>query len=264
MLRPETEKLWQRLREERLLDGFVLAGGTALAMHIDHRLSEDLDFMYPDMKLPRERLTALRRKLAAEGFELTANDSPIGVEAFSESGLDYHDYQQDYMVNGLVKLTFVAPEPENAKQLEHIEASGPRVASIQEIFGLKCIVAADRSKSRDWFDLYTLLKSGIFQPFDIYRAFARSGVPGKFDIAMMRLCSGKPSETDEGYEALLPNPPSIKEMSEYFKVVRDEAERAIAAAQVREMLAKAKPLGSMASGSTPPPAGRTRPKPPRV
>jgi predicted nucleotidyltransferase component of viral defense system len=31
--------------------GFVLVGGTALTMHLGHRVSEDLDFMWADTRL---------------------------------------------------------------------------------------------------------------------------------------------------------------------------------------------------------------------
>lgn len=229
MLRPDTEALWRRLRDERLLEGFVLVGGTALSLHLDHRVSEDLDFMFLDRKLPVERLKLLRRKLELEGISLVPNDSPAGVEEFAEAGLEFNDFQQDFIANGTVKLTFVAPEPENRKQLEPVPELGPRVASLPEIFRLKCIVAADRSKTRDWFDLYTMLKIGRFQPLDIYRAFERAGAVSKYDIAMMRLCSGKPSVNDEGFEALLENPPTLEEMRDYFVVVRDKVEQAAAA-----------------------------------
>ncbi|WP_289509286.1 nucleotidyl transferase AbiEii/AbiGii toxin family protein [Hydrogenophaga sp. 2FB] len=230
MLRPDTEKLWHRLRDERALDGFILVGGTALSMHLNHRLSEDLDFMYLGKKLPRERLDLLRRILAAEGIDLQSNDSPLGVEEFEQAGYDLRDFQQDFIASGTVKVTFVAPEPESARQLEPVSGPGPRVASLAEIFRLKCIVAADRSKTRDWFDLYLMLKQELFQPVDIFNAFVRSGAPSKFDIAMMRLCSGVPGVNDEGYESLMSDPPSIKDMRDYFIVVRREAEKAAARA----------------------------------
>lgn len=53
MLRPDTERLWHFLLHQTTLGGFVLVGGAALSMHLDHRISEDLDFMIPASKLPR-------------------------------------------------------------------------------------------------------------------------------------------------------------------------------------------------------------------
>lgn len=36
-----------------------------------------------------------------------------------------------------------------------------RVATTAEIFASKCLVCAERSKTRDWFDLYVLIKMDV-------------------------------------------------------------------------------------------------------
>jgi hypothetical protein len=43
MLKPDTEAVWQFLRRQPSLTGFVLMGGSALALRLGHRQSEDLD-----------------------------------------------------------------------------------------------------------------------------------------------------------------------------------------------------------------------------
>ncbi len=103
-----------------------------------------------------------------------------------------------------------------------------RVASLEEIFRLKCIACANRSKTRDWLDLYLLLRGGYFQPIDMRVPFEAAGVIQKFDIAMQRLCSGKPEAGDEGYETLLDKPPSVAQMRDYFLDIRNQIERAVA------------------------------------
>ncbi len=223
MLRPETEKLWGHLKTQPALRGFVLVGGTALSMHLHHRLSEDLDFMIPEKRLPRAQIEALRRECANAGLPFVANDSAQGLMEFEDTGLDYHDYQQDYVVAGAVKLTLVAPDPEVLVHLNPGDRGGPRVASLEEIFRLKCIACANRTKSRDWLDMYLLLQGGHFQPVDIYRTFERSGVLQKFDIAMARMTRGRVGLTDEGYDTLLSSPPSVAQMQAYFCDVFDEA-----------------------------------------
>ena len=67
---------------------------------------------------------------------------------------------------------------------------------------------------------------------DIFRTFERANVPSKYDIAMMRLCSGKPSLHDEGFESLLQSPPTIPEMRDYFAQARDSIEAEITQLQV--------------------------------
>ena len=52
-LAPETRRVWEFLSAQPALGGFILIGGTALTMHIGHRISEDLDFITVAHKLPR-------------------------------------------------------------------------------------------------------------------------------------------------------------------------------------------------------------------
>lgn len=229
MLRPDTQALWDHLEMNPLLGGFVLVGGTALAMHLRHRVSEDLDFMIATNKLPRERIEVLKRDCADAGFVFRSNDPAAGLLEFEDTGMDYGDYQQDYVVADSVKLTFVAPDSEVRVLLGAGMVKAPRVASIEEIFRLKCIACANRTKSRDWLDMYILLQRGYFQPIDIYRTFELAGVVSKFDIAMMRMTVGEVPSTDEGFDALIQNPPSIDMMQEFFRDVFSEVQSAVAA-----------------------------------
>lgn len=228
MLRPDTEKLWTHLKDHAGLSGFVLVGGTALSMHLNHRVSEDLDFMAPVTRLPRKQIEALKKDCARSGFGFTPNDNLIGMREFEDTGLDYHDYQQDYVVGGSVKLTLVAPDAEVAVHLNAGQAGRPRVASLEEIFRLKCMACANRTKSRDWLDMYLLLRGEHFQPIDIYWTFERAGMTSKFDIAMSRMTQGTVGQADEGYETLLAKPPSVAEMQNYFGEVFDRVQYDVA------------------------------------
>ena len=204
--------------------GFVLVGGTALTMHLGHRVSEDLDFMWADTRLPPARSAGLRRWLDEHGITLAANDSVAAMEEFSDSGLSLMDYQQNFIADGTVKLTLVAPEQEVRHFLPHDPEAPLRVATLEEVFRLKCLACADRSKSRDWLDLYIMLTRGFFEPIEVLRTFESAGVPAKFDIAMMRMCQASPQPDDEGFESLLPDPPSLAQLKSYFIELRDEIE----------------------------------------
>ena len=59
MLKPDTEGVWQFLRRQPGLTGFVLMGGSALALRLGHRQSKDLDFVWPGPELPRDRLEVM-------------------------------------------------------------------------------------------------------------------------------------------------------------------------------------------------------------
>lgn len=134
------------------------------------------------------------------------------------------DYQQNYIAAETVKLTLVAPEREVRVFLPNDPNAALRVASVEEIFRLKCLACADRSKSRDWLDLYLMLRQGLFTPIEVLRTFQTAGVPAKFDIAMLRLCQAHKQADDEGYESLLERPPTLAEMRDYFVMLRDQIE----------------------------------------
>jgi Nucleotidyl transferase AbiEii toxin, Type IV TA system len=54
-----TQKNFARLKDDPRLAGFTLVGGTALALQIGHRISEDLDFNIFGQKLPIKSIDAL-------------------------------------------------------------------------------------------------------------------------------------------------------------------------------------------------------------
>jgi hypothetical protein len=64
-----TEAMLRNLFHAKLLDGFYLAGGTGLALHLGHRVSQDLDCFAPDL-FDEEAFLQRIRSLA--GFSLVA------------------------------------------------------------------------------------------------------------------------------------------------------------------------------------------------
>ena len=234
MLPPQTEKLWQFLRAQPSLAGFVLIGGSALALRIQHRLSEDLDFAFHGAQLPRIRLQTLLVAARTSGFHFTLDDDAAAVQEFASGGLELHDYQQNYLVDQTVKVSFFAPDEPLRKLLAPPESSAPRLATLPEIFKTKCLVSALRSKSRDWIDLFLLLRDHRFTMQDYAAAFRDAGVESQRDISLQRLCSGTPQRGDEGFTHLLPNPPTIEEMKNFFIAQRDQLEIALAAESKRQ------------------------------
>lgn len=79
MLRPDTQKLWDCLQGSPLMNGFVLVGGTALTLHLRHRVSEDLDFMFAAHRLPHTQIDLLKRRCDLDGFSFAANDSAADI-----------------------------------------------------------------------------------------------------------------------------------------------------------------------------------------
>ncbi|MFT4587875.1 MAG: hypothetical protein ACI9VS_000770 [Candidatus Binatia bacterium] len=232
VLTPEADRLWSFLKERRILAGFVLLGGSALSLRIHHRVSEDLDFAYLAEKLPVRLLDQLQAEAAAAGIALTPDDDEAAMLEFSEGGLELRDYQQDFIGDGRVKVSFFAANiPLKSVLRESTERETPRLAELSELFQSKCLVCAMRSKSRDWFDLYVLMRDHGFLLADMEAAFREAGVPNQFEPALARLCSGKISAHDEGYSHLLDDAPSLDEIRDFFRRERDayessESERA--------------------------------------
>lgn len=234
LLPPETESVWRFLREQPALAGFVLVGGSALALRIEHRLSEDLDLAIPARELPRVRLDALTRVAAAAGFNFQYNDDEAAVREFSAGGLELHDHQQNFLVNRTVKVSFfVASEP-MAKVLSGAPEPTARVATLPEMFKAKCLVSAVRSKTRDWLDLYLLMREHGFSIWDYQASFREAGLEAQCDIGLSRLCSGVPQRDDEGYIHLLKNAPSLEQITAFFIAQREQLEIESAAEELKK------------------------------
>ena len=225
MLRPDTERLWHFLKEQPALGGFVLIGGSALALHLCHRLSEDLDFVSLDVKLPCARLAAVNRAASQAGFVFQPSTDPAAAEEFLNAGMELADYQQDFLVNGGIKLTFFAADPSLKAVLLPANAAAPRVAALDELFRSKSLLTAARARTRDWFDLYVLMRDHGFTLADFHAAFVRGGIPHQFDVGLNRLCSGIPAKADEGFEQLVDNAPTPAVMRDFFIHRRDDFER---------------------------------------
>ena len=70
MLIEPTARLWTVFKNKPELNGFVLIGGSALALRINHRKSEGLDFAWPHGKFPREALQELIKNTPNFRFKL--------------------------------------------------------------------------------------------------------------------------------------------------------------------------------------------------
>jgi len=212
-----TARLWHRLETEPLLAGWYLLGGSALALRIGHRLSEDLDFAWPEgTKLPVPKV----RILGSEGWSMERKDNAGSYDEFLIAGMSLHDYQQDFLATGsegTVKLTFFSPDQALAKLLPHSNSNVVIVPDTRVFFQTKALVASSRSTVRDWVDLYVLMTQHGFTMDDFVSAYESAGSKLQLDIAFNRLTSGQPRAGDPGIEELMPNPPAVETMADYFR-----------------------------------------------
>jgi len=151
-LDPPARVVFQQLGREPIVSAFFLAGGSALALHLGHRISIDLDFFSQrEYSMPEllGRLQALGR------LSIASQDSDTLVGE----------------LNGVKLSFFTYPYP----LLDSVVmCEGIQLASLLDIALMKMAAIAQRGKRRDFVDLYFL----CLQPFTLDRLLR--DMPRKF------------------------------------------------------------------------------------
>src|SRR3954470_806923 len=131
VLPADTAAMWLLVRRV-LPPSAYLIGGTAIAAHLQHRLSRDLDFCF-EGPVPLDELAAQLATLA-----------PVRVTSRRELG---HD-----LLMSRTKVQLLCPighrRVEPAPRVE-----GLRVAGLGDLLAMKLQVVVDRPELRDYFDL---------------------------------------------------------------------------------------------------------------
>jgi hypothetical protein len=233
LLPGNTKKLWATICSEPTtgdFSGFILVGGTALSLRIGHRISEDLDFVWAHNHpathydaLPRQAIDRAIYHLRNNfGFHIEKISYPAEEDDFTNDGLDLDDFHQDYIVGG-TKVTFFKASPDACTALgcanDKSRDNPLRVATIHEVFLLKSLVVTERAKTRDYFDLYTLLKERKANLQDAHDLLSKSGIINGWDVFSERLSSLPVRKDDEGYRQMLDGEdhPSLDDMREFFR-----------------------------------------------
>jgi len=239
-LPPPTRALFERLTDETLLEDMLLVGGSALALQIGHRLSEDLDFATLKPKLPTARLDTLMATLEAEGHQVSLLTPQSQMESFRiDTGKKLLDYARDYVVDG-AKLTFFArgsSAPPNqlawlAQSPRSTDHNGFAVLGLAGLFAMKSLLLADRARSRDLFDLMVLIRDHGFTIDEAFRLAGTLAPIEKRDIerhkAVMTGTIPLDAE-DEGFESIA-LAVGIEEIYAFFGSEVDRYERDVARA----------------------------------
>ncbi|MDP3956449.1 MAG: nucleotidyl transferase AbiEii/AbiGii toxin family protein [bacterium] len=136
-LTSETKKLWPRLNK---FSEFVLAGGTALALQLGHRVSADFDF-FSEKEIESSLL---------ERVEDIFKNSAIAVVLNTSE-------QLTVTVAG-VKITFLAYR--FRRQREPVILEGVRLLGIHDIAVSKAYALGRRATLKDYVDLYFIILEG--------------------------------------------------------------------------------------------------------
>ena len=157
-LSPAQQRLWVELGA--VPDPFVLYGGTALALHLGHRQSEDFDF-FADRNFDPEQL--YRTTSFLRGSQIT-QQAPNTLTCLVDRG-------------GPVKVSFFGlPHLARIRAPLVAEGNGLEIASLLDIAGTKAAVVQRRAQAKDYIDIDALVKqAGIDLPMQLAAARAING-----------------------------------------------------------------------------------------
>lgn len=148
ILTERTKSTLALLGKEEILKDCYLAGGPALALHLGHRLSFDLDF-FTNVEFERKKII---QQLEAFGLVVEKEDwgTILGKLGDIKFSLFYYKYP-------LV--------------VDTVDYHGINIASLQDIAAMKIDAISSRGTKRDFTDLYFLVKkfenlSELFKFYD--------------------------------------------------------------------------------------------------
>lgn len=237
-LPPRTRAVFDALAGNPRMGGFTLIGGTALALQIDHRKSEDLDFWLPAGRLDKSALAAIVRDLKQRGLRVepaTAHDRIVQARI---NGVDLLAVAQDYAINGS-KVTFFTRNDDAFMHFDtfaRLTDSGTafRILGQEGVFAMKSYVIHKRARSRDLFDLMTFVKAGKTIG-DILRAAADADPACLPEYAKSVLTGLVPlDKDDEGFDTVGVQV-SVEEIYRFFSHAIDAHEQRIALDIYRSM-----------------------------
>ena len=160
MINQQTQTVLDKFKEIPLFSEHkaILIGGTALAYHLSHRESFDLDICFPfAVKLPELDFLDYFEEVIPLEFDQSIIDSAIN------EGGDINEVMKRYIIDG-IKVDFVINPSSNIYESEILKEDNKhilghlRIASIESIFRLKSLLQLDRNKIRDLYDLVFILK----------------------------------------------------------------------------------------------------------
>jgi hypothetical protein len=192
-LAPHTGAIIEKISRLDCIKPFVLVGGTALSIQLHTRQSEDLDF---------QRWKSGKDDTLDIGWpEIQRQLSTIGeIQHTDILGFD----QVTFIVSG-VKISFYAAPRKRIPTMQEIPyLNNIRLADIATIGVMKMETMMRRSKFRDYYDIYSILKSGVDINQLIPAALEHSGHKLKTKGLMMMLTNGNLFRQDEHFAALNP------------------------------------------------------------
>lgn len=159
-LTPKTKEIFLEISKLQILKKFTLVGRTGLAYHLEHRLSEDLDYFSWENSINKNEFDAFKNKISLVHELKILNEYDNGI---------------DISVDG-VKLTFFANNWSVPQDNRKLILDYSFVAPIEILTAMKVNAISLRAKYRDYYDLYVLSKE-LFNIHEIFN-LSMKYIPG--------------------------------------------------------------------------------------
>ena len=192
-LTQQTAQLFEKIAPLSCLKPFVLVGGTAVSLQLHTRMSEDLVFM--------RWKTGDKDKLEVGWLLIKKELETIGTIQHQELlGLDHVTFWVDD-----VKLSFYAAPRKAIPSMQVIPyLHNIRLADVKSICAMKMELLSRRNEFRDYYDIYSILKSGIDINEVIPVAISHSGHMLRTKDLMLILTNGNRFRPDKNFQHLSP------------------------------------------------------------
>lgn len=129
----------ESLGKEKGVEQFYLAGGTALALQLGHRLSYDLDF-FTEQDFSEKKLVEMLGQLGELTVDHLAEDTMLGT--LNGARISFFWYRHPLLFPAIPFLNI-------------------RLADIRDIGAMKLDAIQSRGKKRDFIDLRAIMQKGI-------------------------------------------------------------------------------------------------------
>lgn len=192
-LAPHTGKVFEIISRLECIKPYTLVGGTALSLQIEKRQSEDLDFMKWLAKRnekPEVDWPSIKKELESVGE----------IREYEVGNFDFVSFNFEG-----VNLSFYAAPRKAIPSMQRIPYhNNIYIADMESIGAMKMEAMLRRSKFRDYYDIYSILKEGKDIQKMIEAALEHSDHKLRTRGLLAMLTNGSRFVKEKGFEELLP------------------------------------------------------------
>jgi hypothetical protein len=181
-IKKETLAVFNVLSNYDEIKPYFLIGGTAVALSINHRLSEDLDFftynLYPGKQFQLPNIAVIFEKIKTDF-------TTIDMIHFSK-------FEASLLINN-VKVDFFSDKYfHQPKQFYHLNKV--KIPSINDLLGMKLVTLCLRDEWRDVYDIFSIAKH-INADLDLFK--------NSYDTIMSSYFAGSKSKKENIFFAIM-------------------------------------------------------------